>query len=191
MAIDSIEYNEMSALAPSRLGMRNFVNDMPYRGKPMPKMEENFAELFGSKKKKRFRADVKTRLGELTADCNTVDRTIATLETDTAALIKRSATEKGKALKFTKINIEENQTALGDLKKFKLANCADVESQRKAEEQAAFEEKLTRISEEAVEKAKAESQTLESKVKSNKKLLLIGGGVVALGIVAYLIFGKK
>ena len=52
MAIDSIEYNELSALAPSRLGNKSFVDDDAY------------ANLFGSRTAKRNR---EKRLAEIRA----------------------------------------------------------------------------------------------------------------------------
>lgn len=191
MAIDMLENNEMGALAPSRLGMKNFVNDTPIKGKKMPKMEENFAELFGSKKRKKFVASVKSSLGQLPTDCDSIDNSIAVVEAETAALIKRSATEKGRKLKFTNLAIQENQSALGELKKIKSVQCAELEKEKKAKEEAAFEEKLLSLSEQAVEKSKEEAEGIGAKVKANKTILLIGGGVIALGVIGYFLFRKK
>lgn len=192
MAIDMIEYNEMGALAPSRLGMRNFVNDKSYKGKPMPKMEENFAELFGSKKRKKLRKSVSEELSQLpSGDCQTLEQSIRGLEEDLATLVKRSSTEKGGKRKNTDIQIQETQNALGRLKKVRAKECEALEAQRKKEEEAAFEQKLVALSEESVQKAKEESESLGQKVSKNKNILLIGGGIVALGIVGYIIFGKK
>lgn len=193
MAIEMIESNEMSALAPSRLGMKNFVNDKPIKGKKNPKVEENFANLFGSakKKKKAFVASIKTKWSTLATDCDNIDNTIAIIEEDTAALIKKSGIIKGKELKSAQVNISENQTVLGELKKFKIANCAKAEAEKQAAEEQKFQEKLVSVSEASVEKAKKDAQSLSEKVKSNKNVLLIGGGIVVLGIIGYLIFKKK
>ena len=67
MAIDSIENNELSALAPSRLGLRQFAND---GAKGMPKMMnftggDDFVNLFGSRvrKKSAFRQQVRDKYG--------------------------------------------------------------------------------------------------------------------------------
>jgi hypothetical protein len=192
MAIEMIESNEMSALAPSRLGLKNFVNDKSIKGKKNPKVEENFANLFGSaKKKKAFVASIKTKWASLPSDCDNIDNSIAIIEEDTAALIKKSGILKGKELKNAQTNIKENQTVLGELKKFKIANCAKVEAEKQAQEEQKFQEKLVAVSEASVEKAKQESQSLTEKVKSNKNVLLIGGGIVVLGIIGYFIFKKK
>jgi len=190
MAIDMLENNELSALAPSRMGMKNFVNDKPMKGKKNPKVEENFANLFGSAKKK-FKASINTKWASYPTDCNSIQKTIDIIEEDTSALIKKSATLKGAKLKNAKINIQENQTVLGELKKYKIANCADVEAAKAAEEEKKFEEKLVAVSEASVEKAKQEGQSIGEKIKSNKNVLLIGGGVLVLGIIGYMIFKKK
>jgi len=193
MAVDMLEYNEMGALAPSRLGMKNFVNDKPIKGKKNPKIEENFACLLGSKKKKvgAFKASIKTKWASYPTDCSKIQNTINIIEEDTAALIKKSATMKAKALKDAKVMIQENQTILGELKKYKIANCADVEAERAAEEEKKFEQKLVSVSEASVEAAKKDSKSITEKLKSNKNILLIGGGVLVLGILGYLIFKKK
>lgn len=193
MAVDMLENSEMGALAPSRLGIKNFVNDKPLKGKKSPKIEENFANLFGSAKKKKeaFKASIKTKWSSYPTDCNRIQNTIDIIDEDTATLIKKSATLKGKALKDAKLVIQENQTISGELKKYKLANCAEIEAAKAAEEEKKFEEKLVAVSEASVEKAKQESQNIAEKVKSNKNILLIGGGIVVLGIVGYFILRKK
>lgn len=193
MAIDMLENSEMGALAPSRLGIKNFVNDKPIKGKKSPKIEENFANLFGSGKKKKaaFKASIKTKWSSYPTDCDRIQNTIDIIDEDTATLIKKSATLKGKALKDAKLAIQENQTISGELKKYKLNNCAEIEAKKAEEAEKKFEEKLIQVSEASVEKAKQESQSVAEKIKSNKNVLLIGGGVLVLGIVGYFIFKKK
>jgi len=95
MAIDMLENCELSALAPSRLGMKNFVNDKPMRGKRMPNQEEQFAYLFGSGNRKKLVARVQGKWSSLPTDCGSIDSSIRIVEEDTAAQIKKSATEKG------------------------------------------------------------------------------------------------
>lgn len=198
MAIDMLEDNELSALAPSRLGMKNFINDKPMRGKKMPKQEEQFAYLFGSANRKKLVARVQGKWSSLPTDCGSIDSSIRIVEEDTSAQIKKSATEKGYNLKSTKLIIQENQTTLGELKKLKEANCVAVEIEKKAIEEEKFQEKLQKISEDAIAKAKGDaspsggivSKVVEN-VKSNKKVYIIGGGILVLGIVAYFMFKKK
>lgn len=189
MAIEMIENNELSALAPSRLGMKNFVNDKPIKGKKMPKIEENFANLSGARKK--LVARVQGKWASLPQDCENIDNSIAIIEADTAALIKESATLKGYKLKSTKLIIQQNQKAIGELKKAKIANCSGFEAEKIAQEEKKFEQKLVALSEASIEKAKGEAEGLAQKVKSNKNLLLIGGGIVVLGVISYFIFRKK
>lgn len=195
MAIDMLENNEMGALAPSRLGLQNFIDDVPIRGKRMPNKEERFEELFGTKRRKRSKAaqaDLKTRLSELPKDCASINQSIAILEEGVATNIKLTAAgAKAAELKRLKNVIAIYQSALGEYKKIRASSCAAELAASKAKEQADFEQKLVNLSEASVEKAKAEAETITQKVASNKKLLLIGGGVIALGIIGYVIFGRK
>jgi hypothetical protein len=201
MAIDMLENNELSALAPSRLGMKNFVNDKPMKGRKMPKQEENFANLFGSANRKKLATKVQGKWSGLPTDCASIDSSIKIIEEDIASQIKKSSTQKGYDLKSTKLIIQESQTALGDLKKMKASNCAGVEAEAKAVDEQKFQEKLQKISEDAISKAKGETTTgssasevvskLVDNVKSNKNVYLIGGGILVLGIVAFFVFKKK
>jgi hypothetical protein len=86
--------------------------------------------------------------------------------------------------------------ALGELKKLKEVNCVAVEIEKKAMEEEKFQEKLQKISEDAIAKAKGDTQgSFVSKfvenVKSNKNIYLIGGGILVLGVVSYFMFKKK
>lgn len=194
MAIDMIEDNELSALAPSRLGMRNFVNDRPRMGKKMPHQEERMQEFLGignRKKRGKLVSAQSEKWKSLPTDCESIASSVAIVEEDTAALIKSTATQKGATLKNTKALINENQRVLGELKQIKVgAECSKLAEQKKAEEERKFQENLVKVSEESIAKAKGEAETLSQKVSSNKTLLLIGGGVVAVGIIGYLIFKK-
>ena len=196
MAIDMLEDNELSALAPSRLGMKNFINDKPMRGKKMPKQEEQFAYLFGSANRKKLASRIQGKWSSLPTDCGSIDTSIKIVEEDIAAQIKKSSTEKGYNLKSTKIIIQQSQTALGELKKMREINCSAVIEDKKAMEEQKFQEKLEKISEDAIAKAKGDTQgSFVSKfvenVKSNKNIYLIGGGILVLGIVSYSMFKKK
>jgi hypothetical protein len=201
MAIDMLENNELSALAPSRLGMKNFINDKPMRGKKMPNQEEQFANLFGSKNRRKLASRVQGKWSSLPTDCDKIDSSIKIVEEDIASQIKKSSTQKGYALKSTKIIIQESQMALGELKKLKEANCSTVIEEKKAMEEQKFQEKLEKISEDAIAKAKGDVPASASagqvvnkiveNVKSNKNIYLIGGGILVLGLVSYFVFKKK
>jgi hypothetical protein len=215
MAVDMLENNDLAALSPSRLGEKNFIDDKSVRGKKIYKnisQQEEFSNLFGSKNRKKLVAKVQGKWSNLNTDCLNVDSNIALIEEDTAALIRRSATEKGYNLKSTKLVIQENQTALGNLKKFKATECAIQESETKAVEEKIFEEKLIKLADETVEKAKKEatkgdltkedltnkgsesgvfSNIGDSLKKVNKNVFYIGGGIIVLGIISYFIFKQK
>jgi hypothetical protein len=200
MAIDMLEDNELSALAPSRLGLKNFINDKPMKGKPMPNQEECFANLFGSANRKKVASRVQGKWSALATDCISIDNSIKIVEEDVAAQIKKSSTQKGYDLKTTKLIIQESQTALGELKKLKASNCASVDEEKKNIAEEKFQEKLQQLSEDAIAKAKGESTTsggvsgvvgkITNSVKSNKNVYLIGGGILVLGIVGYFAFKK-
>jgi hypothetical protein len=190
MAIEMIEDNELSALAPSRLGYRCFINDSNVSGGKVFKGDD-FASLFGSKARKNYAARIKGRWSYLKSDCNNIDKSILIIEQDIEALIKKSATLRGKDLNYAKISIQESQTALGELKKTKTANCESQEASKLAEEEAKFQQSLKALTDEAVGKAKDEAVGLTDKLKSNKNVLIIGGAVVVLGVIGYFIFKKK
>ena len=189
MAIDMIEDSELSALAPSRLGMRNFANDrMDYMGKKMPE----YANLFGSQIKdyaNRVTADLKKRLS---SDCNKIDVSIAIIQAEIDATIKRSATEKGDQLKKSKAAIQQAQGLLGDYQKMKISNCTAIEQEKKDIAEQKFQENLQSITESAVQKAKADASgtSIVDKIKNNKGLV-IGGFILVIGVVAFTMYKKK
>ena len=187
MAIDMIENNELSALGGSRLGMKNFADDGSYMN------------LFGSQVRdyaKRYMDDLKKRLSK---DCDKIDTSIAIIEADIAANIKRSATERTDPLKKTKEVIQQEQTLLGEYQKAKISNCAKIEEAKKAAEEVKFQETLAKITEGAVQQAKRDagggsilggSTTIAQKIQDNKPLV-IGGFIIILGVAAFLMFKQK
>lgn len=180
MAIDMIENNEMSALASSRLGMQNFADD---GGKYM--------NLFGSQIRDYAERATETLKKRLSQDCDKIDQSIAIIQAEIDANIKRSATERADSLKKTKKAIQMAQTLLGEYQKVKITNCAKIEDAKKVAEEAKFQETLTKITEGAVQKAKQDvgGTTLEEKIKNNKPLV-IGGFIIILGVVAFMMFKK-
>lgn len=194
MAIDHIENNELGALAPSRIGYNSFVNDVYASGTKVGRdiilsREDGYANASGARKK--LAAKIQGKWASLPTDCANIDSSIAIIEEDLAAQIKKSATEKGYNLKSTKLIIQQDQTALGELKKVKAANCGAVEQAAKAAEEQKFQDTLVKLSEQSVQAAKDDAASLTSKISSNKNVLLIGAGVLVLGVVAFLIFKKK
>jgi hypothetical protein len=181
MAIDMIENNEMAALSGTRLGMKNFVDDGSYMN------------LFGSQIRdyvKRYTDDLKKKVSK---DCDKIDASIDIIQADIDANIRRSATEKADPLKKTKGVIQEAQTLLGEYKKAKIDNCAKLEDAKKQADEIKFQENLSKITESAVQQAKKDvggGTSITQKIQNNKPLV-IGGFVIILGIVAFLMFKKK
>jgi len=59
-----------------------------------------------------------------------------------------------------------------------------------------FQDKLQKISEDAIAKAKQDAQgspvsKFVENVKSNKNIYIIGGGILVLGVVSYFLFKNK
>jgi hypothetical protein len=189
MAIDMIEDSELLAHAPSRLGMKNFANDRAdYKGKKLPE----YANLFGSQVRDyadRVTADLKKRLS---SQCDKIDVSIAIIQAEIDATIKRSATEKGDPLKKSKAAIQQAQTLLGDYQKMKINNCTAIEQEKKDLAEQKFQENLQSITESAVQKAKADASgtSIVDKIKNNKPLV-IGGFILIVGLIAYKMFSKK
>jgi hypothetical protein len=180
MAIDMLENNEMSALASSRLGMQNFADD-----------GGQYMNLFGSQINDYAKRATETLKKKLSLDCDRIDQSIAIIQADIEANIKRSATERADPLKKTKKQIQMAQELLGEYQKSKITNCAKVEEAKKIAEEAMFQETLTKITEGAVQKAKQDvgGTTLVEKIKNNKPLV-IGGFIIILGVVAFMMFKK-
>jgi paraquat-inducible protein B len=189
MAIDMIEDSEFSLHAPSRLGMKNFANDVDdYGGKTMPQ----YANLFGSQitdYANRVVADLKKRIS---SQCDKIDVSIAIIQAEIDATIKRSATEKGDQLKKSKLAIQKEQDILGEYQKLKAANCTAIEQQKKDIAEQKFQENLQSITESAVQKAKADASgtSIVDKIKNNKPIV-IGGFILIAGLIAFKMFSKK
>ena len=86
---------------------------------------------------------------------------------------------------------EENeriQTELRDSLKTTEESMEQANSSRLESEKMREEAESSRIE---AEKAKEEATSLTAKVQSNKNVLLIGGGILVVGIIAYMIFKKK
>ncbi len=182
MAIDMIENSELSALAGSRLGIKNFADD-----------DGEYANLFGSQIQKyaeRVTEDLKKRVSK---DCDKIDNSIAIIQADIDANIKRSASERADPLKKTKKAIQMAQTLLGEYQQAKINNCAKIEEAKKDAAEIKFQQNLANITEQAVQQAKKDvggGSTIAEKIQNNKPIV-IGGFIIILGLAAFLIFKKK
>jgi preprotein translocase subunit SecF len=181
MAIDMIENCDMSALAGSRLGMQNFADD-----------GGQYMNLFGSQIRDYAKRATETLKKQLSLDCDKIDESIAIIQADIAANIKRSATERADSLKKTKMQIQMAQELLGQYEKSKITNCTKIDDAKKVAEEAKFQETLTKITEGAVEQAKKDvgGATITEKIQNNKPLV-IGGAIIVIGVVAFLMFKKN
>ena len=86
--------------------------------------------------------------------------------------------------------------ALGELKKMKASNCVGVEEEKKSAEEEKFQEKLQKISEDAIAKAKGDTKgsgmsNIIDNIKSNKNIYIIGGGILVLGVASYFMLKNK
>lgn len=175
MAIDMIENNELSALAPSRLGLRQFVDDPDY------------ANLFGSKKKKAgARSNIREKYASLKTDCENIQDSIDFINADYQNLL----TKKGIV---AKAELSETKEILAEYKKLKISQKCEKTAEA-ASTKAAKEELLsttTKLTDESVAKAAQELQGIQSGSKPSnitKNLLIYGGiGIVVLvGVVMFL-----
>ena len=206
MAIDMIENNELGALAPSRLGLRQHVDD---GDKGMPKMlnftgNDDFVNLFGSRvrKKSAFRQQVRDRYGVIPTDCDSIIGKIDVVNSDLETLVKRSA---GKSSLEIREKLDETNIVLGELKSALIKN--GCKAQTLAQETAKAEQKatqtletLTKLGETQVEKAKSDllgtslfgsETTPQGTAVSSKKNILIFAGVAVLAVVGVYFYIKK
>lgn len=178
MAIDMIENNELAALAPSRLGLRQFADD-------------EFANLFGSQKRKdslaRTRAeenakwrkyplktceDAQTLLNLTLAEAESLNKIIAASPKDVFPPERLKVVRAWEA--------EARRKLVGSDCEAKAAAAA------KAEREKATLETLTQLGDTSVQKAQSELRGLQSDGTSsplNTQNILIYGGLAIAGIV--------
>lgn len=208
MAIDMIENNELSALAPSRLGLRQYVDD---GAKGMPKMlnftgNDDFVNLFGSrvKKKSNYRQEIRSKYGAIPTNCDSIMGKIDVVNSDLETLVKRSA---GKSSLEIKEKLDETNIVLGELKSALIKNGCKAQSlavQTAQSEQKAAQtlETLTKLGETQVEKAKSDllgtslfggsgASTEGASTLSSNKTILIYGGLAVLAVVGVYFYVKN
>lgn len=198
MAIDSIENNELAALAPSRLGLRQFAND---GAKGMPKMlnftgTDDFVNLFGSRvaKKSNYRQEVRTKYGAIPSDCQAIRDKIELIQSDYETLVKRSA---GRVTLEIKEKMDETTKVLGEHRSALIRNgCQKQEAQAQAEVAQAKAsqtlETLTKLGESQVSAAKADllgTATPQQAGGMNKNIIIFG--VVGVALIAGVYFYMK
>lgn len=185
MAIDMIENNELGALAPSRLGLREFADDnwvyKNYTG------GDDFYNLLGSRKAKieKYSAWAKTKFEGLATDCENIQRSIDIISNELASLLKQKQTLN------IKTQIKETNLILADYKKMQI----EQDCEKKAIEAKTAQEReqtlstLTQLSDISVGKAQQELAGLQAGLSpqdaaaqdQTKKYLLYGG--IGLGAI--------
>lgn len=184
MAIDSIENNELAALAPSRLGLGQFI-DEPYSNYTGG---EEFYNLFGSRRQKKsaIRDAVRAKYVSLPTNCEGIQQSIDIISTDAQTLLKQKSNLNQREA------LDETNIILGEYKRRQIEqNCEKLIAQKEAERVQAFTlDQLTGLGDVSVQKAQQELAGLKASGASgtgiNTKNLLIYGGVgiaVLIGIV--------
>jgi hypothetical protein len=200
MAIDMIENNELGALAPSRVGNdRCFVDEksMSYLGFTG---EEDFYNLFGSKKRKESIAqvekDAKAKWAQYdTKTCGGIDLLLQDAMVERERITKQMASSGGFELPIQmKFAVEAEANAKRLRNQYDCVNKAEAE--KKEKERKDLVDTLTKVSDTSVDKAKGDLMGLDmggdEKTAGgvNKNLLIYGGiGIGALVVIA-LIFKK-
>jgi hypothetical protein len=203
MAIDMIEHNELGALAHSRIGGNTcFVDEnhiTPYRSFSS---EEDFYNLFGSKKRKDSIQDVR----------NEQNARWSKYKVDTCANVQKLIDEIGIDIeKTTKLMASTNafylQPQLETAREWE-AKAKTIQSQmdcinvlaaeKQASDRASVLDTLTNISDTTVAKAKNDLSGISSKDKGSletvggvNKNILIYGGIGIAGLIVLALFLKK
>jgi hypothetical protein len=189
MAIDMIENNELGALAPSRLGLKQFADEnfKNYTG------DDDFYNLFGSRKRRKARYSnaAQERLADLPKDCANIQNSIDIINADIENLLKQ------KSNLGIRTQLSEANSILADFKKAQISqNCVQkFEEIKKEQEKAALLGTLTSLSDSSVSKAQAELKGLQltedgkiDTAAQNKKLLIYAGvGIGAIVLIALIL----
>jgi hypothetical protein len=195
MAIDMLEYNELGALAPMRIGGNtSFVdeNDVtPYKNFTG---EDQFFNLFGSQKRKASVAQVEKDANAKWAQydqktCGGIELLLADTQVEIERITKMMASNNGfdlpiqlKIARSAQANAKMLQNQYDCVRK---AEQAKIEEERKSSLDA-----LTKISDLTVDKAKQDLLGTDKNAdgnaaSGNKKLLMYGGiGLGALVVIA-------
>ena len=185
MAIDMIENNELAALAPSRLGLKEFADDQwvykNYTG------DDDFYNLFGSRKAKisKYEGWARDKFANLPTDCENIQKSIDIINNELQLLLKQKQDLN------VKTQIKETNIILADFKKQQIQQDCEKKllEAKTAKEKAETLSTLTQLSDVSVGKAQQELAGLqagaspeEAAAQANMKKYLIYGGI-GLGAV--------
>jgi len=194
MAIDMIENNELGALAPSRLGLREFADDKwaykNYTG------GDDFFNLLGSRKKKmeKYSSWARTKFENLSTDCDKIQGSIEIINNEIQLLLKQKQTLN------IKTQLKETNQILADFKRTQIEqDCERILTQAKSEkEREQTLATLTQLSDVSVGKAQQELAGLqaglspqEAASQANMKKYLLYGGIGLGAILLIALITKK
>lgn len=177
MAIDMIEHNELSALAPSRLGLSQFIDEgySQYTG------GEDFFNLFGSRRRKKgnIREQIRQEYASLPTDCANIQASIDKVKADMAQLSKeKNSLDKREGLSemgFILSSLKSKQLGQGCL------SAEAIVETKAAETIIAPKVPSAATTSEAVGVNLSEvASPSEAPSKRNKTWIYVGVGVVAL-----------
>lgn len=197
MAIDMIENNELGALAPSRLGLRQFADDntyVRYTGK------DEFYNLFGSQKRKESLARVEQEAKAYWAkypltNCDDAKRLLQLIGAEVESLNKRLAANDKDV--FIPVWIRITREVESVVRRFYTEQDCEAKAAALAKEaeRKSILDTLTQTGDVAVQKAQAELQGLQTTLEKgggvgldNNKILTYGAvGIVGLIAVALIL----
>ncbi len=189
-----IENNELGALAPSRLGLREFADDKwaykNYTG------GDDFFNLLGSRKKKmeKYSSWARTKFENLSTDCDKIQGSIEIINNEIQLLLKQKQTLN------IKTQLKETNQILADFKRTQIEqDCERILTQAKSEkEREQTLATLTQLSDVSVGKAQQELAGLqaglspqEASSQANMKKYLLYGGIGLGAILLIALITKK
>ena len=198
MAIDMLENNELGALAPMRIGGNtSFVNEndvTPYRNFTG---EDEFFNLFGSKKRKASVAQVEKDANEKWGQydqktCGGIELLIADTQVEIERITKMMASSKGFELPI-QLRIARGAQANAKMLQNQYDCVRKAEQAKVEEERKTSLDALTKFSELTFDKATQDILGTDNTAgggntnaaSGNKKLLMYGGiGLGALVVIA-------
>lgn len=190
MAIEMIEDNELGALAPSRLGLSEFVDDQwAYRNYTG---SEDFFSLLGSRKKKveSAKSTVRGKFEDLPTDCASIQKSIDIVSNELQLLLK----QRKKNINV-KTQVDEANRFMAEFKRLQIEqDCVSKAAEAKAaKEKEDTLSTLTQLSDVSVSKAQSELAGAQQGAAGgdDTKKLLIYGGVGLAALVAIILITRR
>jgi len=195
MAIDMLEYNELGALAPMRIGGNtSFVDENDVTPCRSFTGEDEFFNLFGSKKRKesvaKVEKDAKVKWEQYDIKtCGGIELLLSDTQVEIERITKMMASNNGFDLPI-QLKIARNAQANAKMLQNQYDCVRKAEQAKVEEERKTSLDALTKISDLTVDKAKqdllgTDKNSGANAASGNKKLLMYGGiGLGALVVIA-------